>query len=163
MKSRLMSILRLRVWPLFILPNLLFFLIALPTNDLWLLNVENTVLLSLSLGVCVAYAPAIYGILFTAQPIRRHDILALGIWCSWYANIIARLWSIGWRYLGMTPSTAFNDVVNYYVFAYIGAAVFHLAAPGGVAGTVPTRRWVAIGCWIAAMVCATVLMMDLWR
>jgi hypothetical protein len=149
---------RLRFWPFFILPNFLFAAVALSTDAGWLINIMNSLLISLAAGVCCAYGPAAIRILFTHDPIEDSDCLSLGIFISWGAIIELRAWSVAWRWMGMPVELTSTDVITYGLFMSATAAVLHLGAPGGVNGRVPTARWIKIGILVAVIVLITILM-----
>lgn len=159
MKNKIVAILNARLWALFVLPNAVFLLIAYATDASWLINILNSVVLALAAGVCVAYAPGIYGILFTKEPAARHDWLVLGIFIAWMSMIEMRAWSIAWRWLGKPWQLVDSDFTSYGLFSLVIAAVMHLAAPGGVGNRVPTVRWIKIGVWIAVAVFIAIVAM----
>jgi hypothetical protein len=157
MMARFQQVMRLRFWPFFILPNLLFAAVAMSTDAGWLIGILNSLLISLAAGVCCAYGPAAIRILFTHDPIEDSDCLSLGIFISWGAIIELRAWSVVWRWMGMPAALTNTDFITYGLFMSATAAVLHLGAPGGVNGRIPTTRWIKIGILVAAVVLLTIL------
>jgi hypothetical protein len=141
------------VW-LFIIPNLVFAAIAYLTEAAQLIVVLNFALVALWVGVCVAYYPPVVVILLDDRPLDRADILALGIFCGGFSIVVIRTWSMVWRILGKPEWLLESDIVSYALFTSVIAAVFHLAAPGGLNDRVPPKRWINIGISIAALVFA---------
>ena len=103
----------------------------------------NDVVLALSVAVITAYAPDAWAAA-RAQPITRGDILAMGIWFSWFSVFLGRLSIL----LGYTFSMLwiFRSPLNslLVVFALIGG-VCHIMAPEAIDGRVPKRKWVIVG------------------
>jgi len=139
---------------LFILPNVLFALIAYFTDAAPLVVMLNFALVALWAGVCVAYLPPVLQIIVDLRPLDRADVLALGIFFSALSTVVIRTWSIVWRLLGQPRWLLETDIVSYALYTSVIAAVCHLAAPGGVNDRVPQRRWVNIGAWVAMLLFA---------
>lgn len=146
------KILTRRVLTLFIVPNLLYALVALSTDAQLLITLLNGALLALAVGVCVAYYPVVWLVLKDEAENDTADWLGLGVFCSWAAIVYARIFSMIWRAWGGDGDWMLNsDLVTYQLFLSISAAVFHLGAPGAIGNRrVPTVRWVKTGIYAAA-------------
>lgn len=151
------SILLRRVLLLFLLPHAIFAGLALPTAAPWLIAILNGSSLALSMGVCVAFLPAMFGIFFKPGALDRGDYLSFGIWLTWFAVIMQAIWSMIWRWRGMPLWMADTDFTSYFLFMRVCGAVFHLAAPGAIDNHIPPRRWIMIGILIALAVIAVML------
>lgn len=141
-----------RFTTLFLLPQAFFAMVALPSEAPWLIGMLNGISLALSVGVCVAFVPAMVAIFFSPNQLEKGDYLSFGIWLTWLAVVMQAGWSIVWRSRGMPLWMANTDFTSYFLFMRTCGAVFHLAAPGAVDNRIPTRRWVMIGSLIAVAV-----------
>lgn len=131
---------------LFILPNVVFTMIALVTPPKVLIAAFNAAIAALAVGVCVAYFPVIRHMLTKDQaPLDKADLLALGIFCSWFGMVLRTVWSLTWRYYGMPDDWTDTHITSYFIFLGMCGALFHLAAPGAVGDRVPTKHWVKLG------------------
>lgn len=149
-----MAFLTSRFFWLFIVPNIIFAVIALATNASSLILILNSALFAVAIGVCLAYGPPVGNILLSGRPFDRADWLGLGIFCSWFSIVVIRAWSISWRYLGKPEWLLESDIVTYALYLQLCAAVFHLAAPGAIGDRVPPRRWINIGIAVAVLIFA---------
>jgi hypothetical protein len=146
---------------LFVFPNLLFLAVAfwLPVEAM--LIIFNGLATTMALGVCVAYAPAVLSIMFDDHGrIDRGDLLAVGIFCGWFAIIVRSAIQFYWRYLDQPADFLDNYFVLYAIWLMLCGATFHLLAPGTVSSRVPTRRWVTVGIWVAAG--GAIILFTLW-
>lgn len=146
-----------RVATLLLLPLVVFGVIAYFTSATQLIGALNGISLALSAGVCVAFLPAMHGILFNSKSLDRGDYLSLGIWLTWFAVIMQAVWSIIWRARGMPLWMASTDFTSFFLFSRVMGAVFHLAAPGAIDNQIPPRRWIWIGILIALAVSLVIL------
>ena len=154
-----MVFLKLRLFWLFIVPNIVFGAIALLTPATGFITVLNAALVALALGVCLAYGPPVIAALTSdKRPMDRADWLGIGIFCSWFAVVVNRTWSISWRYLGRPDWLLESDIVSYALWLSACAAVFHLAAPGAIGEMVPPRRWINIGILVAVLMFMSLLL-----
>jgi hypothetical protein len=136
---------------LFIAPNIVFGAVALATPPATLIAVFNGAVAALASGVCVAYFPVIRNtLLVTSRRIDRADLLALGIFCSWFGLVLRTAWSLLWRYNGQPDSWTDTHLTSYFIFLSTCGAAFHLLAPGAVGDRVPTVQWIKIGALSAA-------------
>lgn len=155
----MIKLIRLRFLAMFVAPNAAFIGAAWFTPPAQLIGLFSAILLALSIGVCVAYHRPVRDILFGDEPLERSDWLALGIFLSWFGNLILRLHSIIWRALGRPDWLENNHAISYSLFMIACAAAFHLAAPGAIGlKRVPTERWVKIGVLSAFGVFAATLL-----
>lgn len=141
-----------RFFWLFIVPNLVFAVVALLTNATAMISILNLALLAGAIGVCLAYGPSVLNTLTTGRAMDRADWLGVGIFCSWFSIVVIRAWSIVWRYLGKPEWLLESDIVSYALYLQLCAVVFHLAAPGAIGDRVPARRWINIGIFVAALI-----------
>jgi hypothetical protein len=130
---------------LFILPQVLFAVLAYATQGATLITILNTVVFASAAGVCLAYSPAVWDAMTAARSMDRSDWLCMGVFVSWFSIVVARSWSIIWRVLGRPPWLLDSDLISYSLYMAIWAAIFHLAAPGGIDDRVPPQRWINIG------------------
>lgn len=150
-----------RVLWLFIVPNALFAILAIAVPEKTLILAFNGMLAALSVGVCVAYGPLVIHILTRPEPIDRADLLAVGIFCSWFASVMFRSWSLYLRYGPTAGQLLSNDFLSYALFLSICAALMHLLAPGALKDRVPTRRWIQIG-FVACVGVFAILALGWW-
>ena len=139
------------------IPHIAFLLLSLPTTAPFLIGLLNAISLSLSVGVCVAFIPAMLAIFFKPHALERGDYLSLGIWITWFAVIMQAAWSIAWRARGMPLWMASTDFTSYFLFTRVCGAIFHLAAPAAINDQIPPRRWIMIGILIAVAVALAIL------
>lgn len=148
----------LRFFWLFIMPNIVFGVIALATSATIMISVLNAALFAVAIGVCFAYGPPVLNTLVSGRTMDRADWLGIGIFCSWFSIVIIRAWSIIWRYLGKPEWLLESDIVSYALYLQLCAAVFHLAAPGAIGNRVPPRRWINIGVAVAVFIFAALVL-----
>lgn len=105
------------------------------------------IVMSLSVGVCVAYAPVLASAVLNPHP-TKGDYLATGIfliWTSWVAtpllSFVAR--DFGWPGIYNTDWTSFTVLLAFV------AALLHLWAPNAVDGSLPRARWATTGLIVA--------------
>lgn len=153
-----MAFLTPRLFWLFIVPNIIFGIIALLTPATAFITVLNAALVALSIGVCLAYGPPVAAVLIGTRRMDRADWLGIGIFCSWFAVVVNRTWSIVWRYMGRPDWLLESDIVSYALWLSACAAVFHLAAPGAIGELVPPRRWINIGILVALLMFLSLLL-----
>lgn len=147
-----MAALKSRFFWLFIVPNIVFAVIALSTNASTLISVFNAALFAVAIGVCLAYGPPVFDSVLGSRYLDRADWLGLGIFCSWFSIVVMRGWSIVWRAVGKPEWLLESDIVTYALYLQLFAAVFHLAAPGALGDRVPPRHWINIGIVVAVLI-----------
>lgn len=108
------------------------------------IEIGNIMVLALSAGIVVAYAPIVKDAL-RHHLIEGSDILTIGIFVGWLATFYARGGSIIWRLLGQPPEWLNSALWGFHIALSCVAALAHLIAPGAIAGRVPTRQWLKIG------------------
>lgn len=115
------------------------------------IEIGNIMVLALSAGIVVAYAPV-------ARDALRHglidgaNILSVGIFASWLGVFIARGGSIVWRLAGQPVEWLNSGWWGIHIAMSCIGALCHLIAPEAVAGRVPTRHWIKIGLLVAGAV-----------
>lgn len=139
-----------RVFLLFVVPNLVFGVLAAVFKPDTLMPMLNGAMLAVASGVCVAYFPIIRQVLTDRhRHIDRADMLALGIFCSWFAIVLRAAWSLAWRHQGKPSAWIDSHFLSYFIFLGVCAASFHLLAPGAIDQRIPSREWLWVG-----MLCA---------
>jgi hypothetical protein len=108
-----MAFLKSRLFWLFILPNIVFGIIAYLTPATGFIPVLNAALVALAIGVCLAYGPPVIAVLVGKRKMDRADWLGIGIFRSWSAVVVNRMWSIVWRYMGRPDWLLESDIVSY--------------------------------------------------
>ncbi len=108
-----------------------------------LILLMNGMLLSVSSGVVVAYAPVIAGALSAPFP-TRGDYLVTGIFSAWLATFFSRLLSIVARDFGH-PELYNSHVMTAITALGLLGGFCHLWAPNAVEGRVPRERWITTG------------------
>lgn len=140
-----------RLFYLFVLPNIVFCLVAMVAPADLLVQMLNGAIVALGIGVCIAYFPVIRGVLTDRHRwIDRADILALGIFLGWLAICGRAVWGLVWRYNEKPDDWVDGGVVSYLLYVGVCAAAFHLLAPGAVGHRIPSREWVKVGVICAA-------------
>jgi hypothetical protein len=132
------------IW-LFAVPQIVFAGIAFLTDAAFLITVLSATLFAAAVGVCFAYAPAVYDAMTAERELDRADWLSMGVFVGFFAIVLLRSWSILWRFLGKPEWLLNSDFVSYSLYMSLWAAIFHLAAPGAISDRVPARRWINIG------------------
>ncbi len=131
-----------------VLPHLVFFIVAWFTDAVPLIAVLNSVDISLSVAVCIAFLPSALDAVFQERPADKAVFLTLGVFCGWEGNSLRSGWSLAWRALGMPEWFANTDITSYILFVIGAGALYHLLAPGALDEDVPPRRWIKIGAWV---------------
>ena len=129
---------------------MVFFTVAWLTDAPALIAVLNSIDISLSVAVCIAFLPSASDAIFTDRPADKAIFLTLGVFCGWEGNSLRSGWSMAWRALGMPEWFANTDITSYILFVIGAGALFHLLAPGALNEDVPAKRWIKIGAWIGA-------------
>lgn len=114
------------------------------------IELGNGVLMALSAGVAVTFAPTAWDAFTRGQFVDREDILGTGICIGFAAIFIARVFSIVWRAGGQDPSWLDSSAWGMHIALSTSAALFHSVAPGAIRGRIPTMRLIKIGAWVAA-------------
>ncbi len=141
---------------LFLIPNAVIVAAALVTDAHPLIFWLNSVVVALAVCVCIAFAPAIFKIFTEERDLDRADIMAFGVWLSWFSIILRTGLSLVWRLQGAPMWMVNTDYSSYYLFMTAFAAACHVAAPGALAERVPVRKWTVIGLIAAAAVLAAI-------
>lgn len=105
----------------------------------------NCVLVSMSLGVSIAYLPVAWDAL-TRDKLTRADVLGLGIFLAWAGGGILRgLWAL--RQVGYDFSM--SDLSAVAIALLICGAVCHMTAPQMLDERPRRQVWIAPGVWTA--------------
>ena len=144
---------------LFVLPNIVFAVLAITAEALPLISILNLVVITLAVNICIAFAPSAIKSMFGTHQLNKVDFLTLGIFSVWFSIVLGTGMTLVWRYLGEPSWVIDNNFNSYRSFMLVCAAVFHLASPGSIHDAVPSRRWIKIGAWIAAGVFAALLLL----
>lgn len=118
--------------------------------------VENAVLISIGVGVSVAYAPYALDALRATFP-SQAQLLALGIWLAWVAIAGERVYSLIGRALGKDIGFFNTSLHTGLIFLTAIGGACHLLAPEAVDGVIPRRAWVRMGigaCFSTLIICA---------
>lgn len=111
----------------------------------------NVMLLSLAVGIMIAYAKNAWEALHT-EFIIGGDVLAIGIFLSWAGVAMARGGSIIWRILDQPVSWLNSGYWGMHICLTAMGGVCHLVAPRAISGRVPTQQWIKIGAITAVSV-----------
>lgn len=82
---------------------------------------------------------------FTRPQPERSDFLILGIWLGFFSGLAQAVYAILFRLAGAPAWMLYMETVAPTVLISVLAAVLHVAAPGGLDGTVPRRNKIALG------------------
>ncbi len=145
----------------FVVPNIIFTIIALITDAPSLIAILNLVVIALSVNVCVAFMPNVIDVIFGNRELDKADWLTLGIFSAWSAIVLGTMISLFWRYFGRPDWLIDTDLTSFRLFMLGFAAVCHLASPGSLRESIPPRRWIKIGSWIALAVFVALLLLYL--
>jgi hypothetical protein len=146
-------------WKLVFGMNTLFILIALILEPNVLVNIMNASLFAIAVGVCTAYSPIIWYMIWSNNTkLDSSDWLGLGIFTNWTAIIGIRLWSLAWRWAGRPDDWGDDTVLSYMLFLSCCGGVFHLVATQAVGGRAPKRSWLIVGAWVSGVVFVTLLL-----
>lgn len=143
-----------RFWLFFGLPNLAFAALAAATDAIDILPVMSLITSALSIGICVAFFPAIFSFFARDGAIGTGEALTLGIWCTWFATALLGILTFVWRAAGQPLWLINNDAVAYLRFLNICGACLHLASPDAITDRIPSSRWIKIGAMVAGLVMA---------
>jgi hypothetical protein len=117
-------------------------LLTVPTQILFNLN---CVLVSMSIGVSIAYLPVAWDAL-TRPKLTRADVLGLGIFLAWAGGGVLRaIWALNKIGVDWTNS----DLSNIGVGMLICGAVCHMTAPQMLDERPRRKVWVGCGVWVA--------------
>ena len=111
-----------------------------------------------SIAVVIAFTPPAWQALFE-RPASKASILAMGIWCSWFAVANGSLQIIMGYELGQM--WVFRSLWNAATAAItLSGAVCHLLAPRAIGDTIPPRAWVYLGTIIGMGVLVVLLLIE---
>ena len=146
-----------RFWIYFVLPQVVFGVLAVLTDASDLIPILSVALVALSFGVCVAFLPAALTFFSGTGAMDRADALSIGIFATWFGSALSGSWGVAWRYAGEPLWLANNDFVSYFRYMAVCGAILHLAAPGAITDRIPPSRWVKIGAIVAVSIFGTFL------
>jgi hypothetical protein len=123
-----------------------FALVSAPSP---MIEVQNCVLISVGIGVVVAYFPDATFAVRQRLP-TQGDWLAAGIWFAWISVVFGRSLSLIGRAVGTEALPWFNTHVNtFQIQIGVLAGICHLTAPEAIHGWKPKRVWVQLGVFAA--------------
>ncbi len=132
------------------LGQIFFFLVAVWIvstfffSPIQLIEIENSLLISIAFGVAVAYLPSA-AIAIRARRPTQGEILALGIWLAWIAIAGERVYSLIGRALGKDITFFNTNLHTGLIFFTTLGGVCHLSAPEVIDGKFPRRAWIVLG------------------
>lgn len=150
-----------RLFRIFAAAVLLFGVAALSIDAPHLILVSNGLLLAVASGVVISYAPIVFSALSARRP-TRGDILGLGIFVSWLAQLMLRSISIIARNFGH-PEIVNSNWVSTATSLSLMAGMLHLSAAQAVEGSVPAKRWVRTGIVVAVGVTIVLALLSMRR
>jgi hypothetical protein len=110
----------------------------------------NAVVVSVGIGVVVAYAPGIFVALRRdRRELTSGKILIIGIIATWVATNVRSAWNWAWRYYHKPPEMIDHPVVAFMLLILIMGGVLHLTARDAIDGQVPRQVWRRVGIIIA--------------
>lgn len=132
----------------------------LPVTVVLLLS--NSLMLSASVGVAVAYGPVAVRAVLDENRSPRSQRILLGIFYAWAFGSIWRIHSLIWLKAGSPGWFVNNDLIAFYQSGVTLGALYHLTSPGAVGGErgerVPSLKWLAAGVVVAVAVMLTLVL-----
>lgn len=114
-------------------------------------EVGNVVLLSMSIGIMVAYLPEVLSS-FRHRLIDGAGVAAISIFLCYGGIATGRALSIAWRLAGKPPEWLDTTLWASQNALLLTASVTLTLAPQAVAGRVPPLQWMKMGAFVAASV-----------
>ncbi len=111
-------------------------------------EVGNVVLLSMSMGIMVAYLPEVVNSI-GRRMIDGAGVAAISIFLCYSGIATGRVLSIAWRLSGRPPEWLDTSIWASQNALLLTAAVTLTLAPQAVAGRVPPLQWVKMGAFVA--------------
>lgn len=139
----------------------IFLVVSYYTEPTQILFNMNCVLVSLSVGVSIAYLPVAWDAL-TEPKLTRAGVLGLGIFLGWAGGAILRgIWALNKIGIDWTNS----DLSNVGVGLLGCAAICHMTAPRMMSMTPRRPLWLNCGIWTAlgVLLCLVVLLWPAMR
>jgi hypothetical protein len=116
-------------------------------------EIGNVILLSMSIGIVVAYTPDVLDAM-SRRMIDGGGMAAISVWLCYAGIATGRLMSIAWRLAGKPPGWLDTTIWASQNTLLLAAAVTLTLAPQAVAGRVPPKQWLKLGITTAISVFA---------
>lgn len=131
-------------------PTIIYFPTGLIFGGRVAIEIGNAILLPLSIGVTLVYAPVFWEALTHGPKVPWHRVLGAGIFIGFLGVAFARVFSIVWRAAGQDPAWLDSVVWGSHIPLSIAAALGHILAPKAIDGIVPTIQWIKLGALVSA-------------
>lgn len=102
----------------------------------------NWIVVTLAVAVLVAYSPGLPRA-FVGK-MDRVDRLTVGIFISWIAVALSRIWIGGIRLTDFPDWMRQSYIVSFYLFLSIIAAILHITALSTTSGRILCKNWWAL-------------------
>ena len=123
-----------------------------------MIDTLRSMTLASAIAVVIAFTPPAWQALFE-KPVSKASILAVGIWCSWFAVANGSLQVILGYEFGQP--WVFRSVWNAATAAItFSGAMCHLLAPRAIGSTIPPRAWVYLGTVVGCGILAFFLLIE---
>lgn len=114
-------------------------------------EIGNIILLSLSVGISIAYLPNVIDAL-RYRMIDGAGMAAISVFLCYSGIAVGRVLSIAWRLAGKPPGWPDTTIWHSQNSLLLTAAVTLTLAPQALAGRVPTKQWMKLGLTVSASV-----------
>lgn len=144
---------------LIVLLGLLLAMYPLAVVGVWqrqAFEIGNIILLSLSVGIAIAYLPNVIDAL-RYRMIDGADMAAISVFLCYSGIATGRGLSIAWRLAGKPPGWVDTTIWALQNSLLLMAAVTLTLAPQALAGRVPPKQWLKLGLTVSASVFAAAL------
>jgi hypothetical protein len=118
---------------------------------------------SVSLGIMVAYAPALVMAVWRQEKLRSGHILILGVCMTWLANAGRMDYHWYWRWLGQPVEMLNTYAYGFFVWVTVVGGFLHFLAYGAIEEGLPRRWWVTLGALVATTVALVFAGLIIWH
>lgn len=119
-------------------------------------EIGNVILLSLSVGIAIAYLPNVLDA-FARRMIDGAGMAAISVFLCYAGIATGRVLSIAWRLAGKPMNWPDTVIWHSQNSLLLMAAITLTLAPQATAGRVPPKQWMKLGLTVSASVFAAAL------
>lgn len=128
-----------------------------------MMQLLNSLVISLCVAVVGTFSVGVYETLRHRRPINGEDVMMIGIILGWSAEATQRIWSLMWNGSGRPEWMVENWFIPSMLWVTAIGLIFHVAAPGTIAGRIPKKSWIAIGCTLGFAAALTLMIIQVTR
>lgn len=138
-----------RIFEVILAVTVLYWAIAPFMARYLVFEIVNSLLLSISLGIVVAFTPGAWrSMRMPWDLLTASHFITVGIWLFWLVEAMQRLWSLIFRALGFQAAMAYHLWLGYLLVMSIVAGIFHIIVKEP-SDLFPRSNWRNIGIIVA--------------